>query len=55
MINFNVSHSAAIENVGAVRVQVKLINAVDEELVKRGLLNSILRVYETEAWTVEQH
>ena len=50
MINFNVSHSAAIENMGAVRVQVKLTNAVDEELVKRGLLNpTLLRVYETQA------
>ena len=50
MINFNVSHSAAIEDMGAVRVQVKLTNAVDEELVKRELLNlTLLRVYETQA------
>ncbi len=35
---------------GAVRVQVKLTNAVDEEFVNRGLLNSsLLRVYETQA------
>ena len=35
---------------GAVRVQVKLTNAVDEELVNRGLLNpNLLRVYETQA------
>ena len=35
---------------GAVRIQVKLTNAVDEELVNRGLLNpNFLRVYETQA------
>ena len=35
---------------GAVRVQVKLTNAVDEELVNRGLLNpTLLRVCETQA------
>lgn len=34
----------------AVRVKVKLANAVDEELVQRGLLNpNLLRTYETEA------
>ncbi len=37
-------------NMGAVRVKVKLTNAIDEELVKRGLLNpNLLRVYEAEA------
>lgn len=35
---------------GEVRVQVKLINATDERLVNRGLLNpNLLRVYETQA------
>jgi clan AA aspartic protease len=37
-------------NMGAVRVKVKLTNAIDEELVKRGLLNpNLLRVHEAEA------
>lgn len=35
---------------GEVRVQVKLTNAVDEELVNRGLLNpNLLRFYEAQA------
>lgn len=35
---------------GAVHVQVKLTNAIDEELVRRGLLNpNRLTTYETEA------
>ena len=35
---------------GEVRVRVKLTNAVDEELVNRGLLNpNLLRVYEAQA------
>lgn len=38
------------ESMGAVHVKVKLTNAIDEELVNRGLLNpKLLRVYETEA------
>ncbi|MDF0554213.1 clan AA aspartic protease [Kamptonema sp. UHCC 0994] len=48
----NLSHSARTENqnMGAVRVTVKLTNAIDEELVRRGLLNpDLLRVYEAEA------
>ncbi len=46
----NLNHSNLKENMGAVRVQVKLTNAVDEELVNRGLLNpTMLRVYETQA------
>ena len=46
----NLNHSNIRENMGAVRVQVKLTNAVDEELVNRGLLNpTMLRVYETQA------
>jgi clan AA aspartic protease len=45
------STTARPENpMGAVRVKVKLANAVDEELVQRGLLNpNLLRTYETEA------
>lgn len=50
MLSFNYSNHAVSENMGAVRVQVKLTNAVDEELVNRGLLNrSLLRVCETQA------
>ena len=38
------------KNKVAIRVKVKLTNAIDEELVKRGLLNpNLLRVYEAEA------
>jgi len=37
MINSNTFNDSQIsENMGAVRVQVKLTNAVDEELVNRG-------------------
>ncbi len=45
------STTARSENsMGEVRVKVKLANAVDEELVQRGLLNpNLLRAYETEA------
>ncbi len=50
MLSFNRSDHTVSENMGAVSVQVKLTNAVDEELVNRGLLNpSLLRVYETQA------
>ena len=50
MINLNSFNHAVSENMGPVRVQVKLTNAVDEELVNRGLLNpALLRVYETQA------
>lgn len=50
MLNFHRYNSAANENMGAVRVQVKLTNATDEELVNRGLLDpTLLRVYETQA------
>ena len=49
MILNNVVHKIS-ENMGAVRVQVKLTNAVDEELVRRGLLNpELLRVHESQA------
>ncbi|HBK96685.1 MAG TPA: clan AA aspartic protease [Microcoleaceae bacterium UBA10368] len=50
MINLDRDRSQINKNMGAVRVKVKLTNAIDEELVKRGLLNpNLLRVYEAEA------
>ena len=50
MVNFNRSIHAVSESMGEVRVQVKLTNAVDEDLVNRGLLNpNQLRVCETQA------
>jgi clan AA aspartic protease len=50
MVNFNRIDVAVSENMGAVRVPVKLTSAVDEILINRGLLNpNQLRVYETEA------
>ena len=50
MVNFNRIDVAVSEHMGAVRVPVKLTNAVDEILVNRGLLNpNQLRVCETEA------
>lgn len=50
MINLNSFNHTISKNMGVVRVQVKLTNAVDEELVNRGLLNlSLLRVYEAQA------
>jgi len=50
MVNFNRIDVAVSKSMGAVRVPVKLTNAVDEILVNRGLLNpNQLRVYETEA------
>ncbi len=50
MLSFNRSDYVANKSMGEVRVQVKLINAVDEELVNRGLLNpNQLRVHETQA------
>ncbi|WP_009632111.1 retroviral-like aspartic protease family protein [Synechocystis sp. PCC 7509] len=50
MISFNHYDHTVRENMGAVRVQVKLTNAVDEELVNRGLLNpTLLRVCEIQA------
>lgn len=50
MISFNRSNHTVRENMGAVRVRVKLTNAVDEELVNRGLLNpNLLRVCEIQA------
>ncbi len=50
MVNLNRANSAANQHLGAVRVKVKLTNAIDEALVSRGMLNpNMLRVYETEA------
>ncbi len=50
MVNFNRSNQMVSESMGEVRVQVKLTNAVDEELVNRGVLNpNQLRVCETQA------
>ncbi|MEG5058540.1 clan AA aspartic protease [Microcoleus sp. A2-C5] len=50
MINIDRNLSQITKNMGAVRVKVKLTNAIDEGLVNRGLLNpNLLRVYEAEA------
>src|SRR4028118_2165986 len=50
MINLDRDRSQKSKNLGAVPVKIKLTNAIDEELVKRGLFNpNLLRVYETEA------
>jgi clan AA aspartic protease len=50
MVNLNRYHSANNQPMGAVRVKVKLTNAIDEGLVSRGMLNpNMLRVYETQA------
>lgn len=47
---FNRSSHVVDKSMGEVRVQVKLTNAVDEDLVSRGLLNpNQLRVCETQA------
>lgn len=50
MVNLNRSNPATSEPMGAVRVKVKLTNAIDEALVSRGMLNpNLLRMCETEA------
>lgn len=50
MLNLNLSNSKINEEMGEVRVKVKLTNAVDETFVSRGLLNpNQLRIIETEA------
>ncbi|MEG3966639.1 clan AA aspartic protease [Microcoleus sp. T2B6] len=50
MINLDRDLTQASKNMGAVRVKVKLTNAIDEALVSRGVLNpTLLRVYEAEA------
>ncbi|MCC5637440.1 clan AA aspartic protease [Nostoc sp. CHAB 5844] len=50
MVNLNHANNASNDSMGAVRVKVKLTNAIDEALVSRGMLNpNMLRVCETEA------
>jgi clan AA aspartic protease len=50
MLDFNRIENWQSQEMGEVRVKVKLTNAIDEELVSRGLLNpNQLRHYETEA------
>ncbi|MEG3834222.1 MULTISPECIES: hypothetical protein [unclassified Microcoleus] len=50
MINLDRAQTQSRKNMGAVRVKVKLTNAIDAEVVQRGLLNpNLLRVYEAEA------
>jgi len=50
MINIDRNLSQISNNMGAVRVKVKLTNAIDEGLVNRGLLKpNLVRVYEAEA------
>lgn len=50
MLSLNDSIPITNEPMGAVRVTVKLTNAIDEALVHRGMLNpKLLRVYEAEA------
>ncbi|WP_448266907.1 retroviral-like aspartic protease family protein [Nostoc sp. DSM 114159] len=50
MVNLNTSNNASNDSMGAVRIKVKLTNAIDEALVSRGMLNpNMLQVYETEA------
>ncbi len=50
MLDFNRTNQAIDEDMGELRVKVKLTNAVDEILVNRGLLNpNQLRVHETQA------
>ncbi|MEG3939189.1 MULTISPECIES: clan AA aspartic protease [unclassified Microcoleus] len=50
MINIDRNWSQITKNMGAVRVKVKLTNAIDEGLVSRGLLKpNLVRVYEAEA------
>jgi clan AA aspartic protease len=50
MVKLNDAISASKASMGAVRVQVKLTNAINEALIRRGLLNpNLLQVCETEA------
>ncbi|YAF97452.1 MAG: retroviral-like aspartic protease family protein [Nodularia sp. CChRGM 3473] len=50
MVNLNRANPANNQSMGAVRVKLKLTNAIDEALVSRGMLDpNMLRVYETEA------
>jgi clan AA aspartic protease len=50
MVNLNDTLSSGKAFMGAVRVQIKLTNAIDEALIRRGMLNpGLLRVCEAEA------
>ncbi|MDZ8186539.1 MAG: clan AA aspartic protease [Nostoc sp. ChiSLP02] len=50
MVNLNRCNNTSNNSMGAVRIKVKLTNAIDEALVSRGMLNpNMLRVCETEA------
>jgi predicted aspartyl protease len=50
MLDFNRSRRMMSENDGGIKVQVKLTNEIDEELVYRGLLNpDQVHILETEA------
>lgn len=50
MLDFNHSRRIMSENERGIKVQVKLINEIDEELVYRGLLNpDQIHILETEA------
>ncbi len=50
MVNINHSQLSNITPMGAVKVKVKLTNAIDEALVSRGMLNpTLIRSHETEA------
>ncbi len=50
MINLDRDRNQVSKNMGAVRVKVKLTNAIDEGLVNRGLLKpNLVRVCEAEA------
>jgi clan AA aspartic protease len=50
MLDFNRIENRQSEEMGEVRVKVKLTNVIDEELVSRGLLNpNQLRYHEAEA------
>ncbi len=50
MVNLNYAKNPNNDSMGAVRIKVKLTNAIDEALVSRGMLNpNMLRLCETEA------
>lgn len=50
MVDLNYTNNPNNDSMGAVRIKVKLTNAIDEALVSRGMLNlNMLRLCETEA------
>ncbi len=50
MVDLNYANNPNNDSMGAVRIKVKLTNAIDEALVSRGMLNpNMLRLCETEA------